>query len=296
MFWTRQAMFVLPPQLQHGAKLQKKDPRCLSFMCFFSIRVFNSTLIRRSPLCVFRNQENSMQGNENRESIDLREPFLLNTDFREYRVKGAVGCGFLWRLSVFCWSVWSFVQPKTSYPGSFLGFWGLEKNMFFFLHFFAKSSNDCCFVFFSGRVYDWKRQRRFKASKGLEAFQGFKATKTTNKTNLSNLSICNPRWYQQHEAEGDTCVSLSFPRFFLGIEWLFMALRLPTFTGLPCFICFRCFISSLGEKIPCWVVATQIFEKNSPLVGENSPCLLLLFFFRWVGFNHQLAWVSSLTC
>ena len=46
-----------------------------------------------------------MQGNEKSESIDLREPFLLNTDFREYRVKGAVGCGFLWRLVFFCWSV-----------------------------------------------------------------------------------------------------------------------------------------------------------------------------------------------
>jgi len=33
------------------------------------------------------------EGNENRESIDLREPFLLNTDFREYRVKGCLGFG-----------------------------------------------------------------------------------------------------------------------------------------------------------------------------------------------------------
>ena len=51
MFWTRQAMFVLPPQLQHGKAWDKVEQKT-RVDGLFSVCVFHPALTRRSPLCI----------------------------------------------------------------------------------------------------------------------------------------------------------------------------------------------------------------------------------------------------
>ena len=105
-------MFGLPPpsltsfelsKLKHGKASEKEEQKvffllnpCSSLHTNSTISTLYSSDDEDGEVFFEQKKTHSLQGNENRENIDLREPFLLNTDFREYRVKGAVGFGFLW--------------------------------------------------------------------------------------------------------------------------------------------------------------------------------------------------------
>ena len=72
---------------------------------------------------------------------------------------------------------------------------------------------------------------------------------------------------------------LVFPVFFLELSdflWLCGYQPLPV-SPVSCFRCF--FMSSLDEKIPCWVVATQIFFKKFTASWEEFPIFTTICFF-----------------
>ena len=166
MFWTRQAMFVLPPQLQHGAKLQKKwskRPALSEFHVFFFNPCFslhtNSTF---STLCYSR--PGKLHAGQ-REPWKHRFAWAFPLEHWLQRIS-CERCSWMWlSMAALCFLLECLIFCSTKNKLSmrlFFRILGVGKKHVFFLALFAKSSNDCCSVFF-GRAYDWKRQTAFQS-------------------------------------------------------------------------------------------------------------------------------------
>ena len=213
IFWTRQAMFVLPPQLQHGKASEKVEQKT-RVDGFFSVCVFHPALTRRSPLCIALKTGRcfSKPGKlhaEQREPWKHRFAWAFPLEHWLQRIScercswiwfSMAACVFLLECLIFC------STKKQAIHEVVLRIMGVWKKYVVFLAFVCQVKQWLlfCFFFSEGHMIESVKgvSKRPKVSRRFKALKQKRRTKQT-----SALLIWNPTWYQQREAEGDLCFS-----------------------------------------------------------------------------------------